>query len=312
MDAIQIIFKVCVMLFSGGMTVYSIYDAFGGGSIGLVFGVFAVFLFEGAAIYWEWAAKVGKEGQWIVAAICMFLSMLFSVASTIVGISLLTPWGADVRAALPLGMIMIGILGSGMFTTMFGFVAWGMANPDALRDNIQQLIDGVQTTMELNGQKLVLKESERELNIVLKAEAREMGRKNADVVMKRLKGSVLKELAAPKNEITPTNQQPSRPVSAQPWQVMNPATLAQGGGSAPRSPLHHRPQRIPMSDTDEDKPHPSAYNTDGGADDVDVQHAPLAPKGAPRVTGTAYDPVTGQVMTRQVPTPRQFNQRMNE
>ena len=283
------LFKWAVMAFSAGMTVYSVFDAFGGGVMGWGFGLFGIFLFEGAALYWQHAETEAREGQLKVAQFAQWVTMTLSLLSTVVGIALLSSWGSDIRLALPLGPIMIALIGVGLAANMFWFLKYQNEEPDAKRLHMQRQAQALRAQMVSDADMRALKEARVEMERKIADEAPILGAQLADDGIIRVRENVRQLTAAPSRTQLPAPRQP-QPVSD--WKVSAPPrpanpTYAFGGGNMPKpaAPRHESVEAI-----------------EGWKDDDDeVQNAPVAdPKGKPRVTGTSH-PLSHERVWRPLP-----------
>lgn len=277
------LFKWAVMAFSAGMTVYSVYDAFGGGVMGWGFGFFGIFLFEGAALYWQNAETEAREGQLKVAQMAQWVTMTLSLLSTVVGISLLSSWGSDIRAAMPLGPIMIALIGIGLAANMFGFLKYQNEEPDAKRMHMQRQAQALRAQMVSDADMRALKEARVEMERKIADEAPILGAQLADDGIIRVRENVRQLTAMPRQQLPAPRQ--SAPVTT-PWQVSSPS-MAVGGGHTPA------PQRPPVF---ANRP-ADGMNAKAATDMEEVwrddnetlQHRPVSdPKGKPRVTGVTH------------------------
>lgn len=272
---LSLVFKYAVMTFSASMTVYSLYCAFDGGTLGWLFGVAGIAVFEAAAMYWQSARSTGREGQIMVAVIGQWATMTLSLLSTLVGIALLTEWGASLRQNLPLGAIMIVLIGLGLGVNMFAFLAYEDEEPEAKRIHQQRMIAAERARMVYEGDLRALSAARTAMEEKIAIEAPILGAQLADEGMVSVREhNSPRQLPAPRQ---------SQPITT-PWKVSAPS-MAMGGGQA-------MPAQRPMyanRPADGMNAKPSAPETmDGWKDDEElIQHRPVAdgPKAQPRPTG---------------------------
>lgn len=221
---LTLVFKYAVMAFSASMTVYSLYSAFDGGVLGWVFGIAGIAVFEAAAMYWQVASKVGREGQIVVALVAQWSTMTLSLLSTLVGIALLTEWGASLRSALPLGIIMIVLIGLGLAVNMFAFLAYEDEEPEAKRTHQARMIQAARAAMVYEGDMRALSAARSAMEEKIAVEAPTLGAQLADDGMISVREHSAPRLQAPR--------------STSPWPVVvpNSPTMAFGGGDS--SPRH--------------------------------------------------------------------------
>jgi len=200
-------FRIGVFLFSSLMTFHSIKEAFGGGVVGWIFGFFSIFLFEGAALYWMYATKDGREMQIGVAQTGQWVSITLSLASTAAGVALITTWGDGIRDSMPLGVIMIVLMTIGLATNLFGFVAYDDLEPSRMRANMQRKIEAAKAKMVADGDMRVLKEAQLFMEQKVSEDAPALGKQLADAGFIVVKENAARNIAKSAPERGGGNQQ---------------------------------------------------------------------------------------------------------